>query len=168
MPGSAGITVFSEVTLQPKKIDTKAKAEVLEKSSFTNLVYFPTVKKIFLLVPFSIVIGSLLAVCVSVYAPQIYTKIKTKRANAIQFSSNAKCDTVHPEVSSLGLCVGRGSFFFAIPLLLVLRIVSEDSNAFPLDTSCMGFSGALLERGSFFISFFISCEDREKENKIVV
>ena len=104
----------------------------------------------------------------SVYAPKIYTKIKTKRENAIQFSSNAKFDTVHPEVSSLGLCVGRGSFFFAIPLLLVLRIVSEDSNAFPLDTSCMGFSGALLERGSFFISFFISCKDREKENKIVV
>lgn len=52
--------------------------------------------------------------------------------------------------------------FFSIPLLLVLRIVSEDSKAFPLDTSCMGFSGALLERGSFFISFFISCEDKRK------
>ena len=52
--------------------------------------------------------------------------------------------------------------------VLVLRIVSEDSKAFPLGTSCMGFSGALLERGSFFISFFISCEDKEKENKIIV
>lgn len=63
---------------------------------------------------------------------------------------------------------GGGSLFWAIPLLLVLRIVSEDSKAFPLDASCMGFSGALLDRGSFFISFFISWEDREKENKTVV
>lgn len=70
---------------------------------------------------------------------------------------------------SVWVCVwGESSLSFAIPLLLVLRIVSEDSKAFPLGTSCMGFSGALLERGSFFISFFISCEDKEKENKIIV
>jgi hypothetical protein len=27
----------------------------------------------------------------------------------------------------------------------------------------MGFSGALLERGSFFISFFISCETHKRK-----
>ena len=64
---------------------------------------------------------------------------------------------------SVWVCVwGESSPSFAIPLLLVLRIVSEDSKAFPLDTSCMGFSGALLERGSFFISFVMSYENKEK------
>jgi hypothetical protein len=45
-------------------------------------------------------------------------------------------------------------------------MVSEESRAFPLDTSCMGFSGALLERRSFFISFFISCKDMGRGESI--
>lgn len=108
------------------------------------------------------VIVSLLAVYDCVCTQNVY-KTNTFNfpaiQNLIQFTQQL----------SVWVCVwGESSLSFAIPLLLVLRIVSEDSKAFPLDTSCMGFSGALLERGSFFISFFISCEDREKENKIVV
>lgn len=138
----------------------KVKANVLGKSSFANLVYF-LVKKI-AFIPFTIVITLLLAVCVVCVWGGCPNYTRKQKATLIQFFSNSEFDTVHPEVSSLGLCVGRGLFFFSIPLLLVLRIVSEDSRAFPLDTSCMGFSGALLERGSFFISFFISCEDKRQ------
>lgn len=47
----------------------RAKAKVLGKSAFTDLVYFLIIKKI-LLVPF-IIVTSLLALCVCV---QIYTK----------------------------------------------------------------------------------------------
>lgn len=72
---------------------------------------------------------------------------------------------MHTKVSRCAHVQGE-RFPFAIPRLLVLKMVSEDSKAFPAATSCMGFSGALLDRGSFFISFFISCEDREREGSV--
>lgn len=133
----------------------KVKANVLEKSSFANLVYFLIMKKI-VFIPFIIIITLLLALCV---CPNLYKK--TKGQTSFNFSAIQNL-TQFTWKFPVWVCVWGGGLFFSVPLLLVLRIVSEDSKAFPLDTSCMGFSGALLERGSFFISFFISCEDKKK------
>lgn len=57
----------------------KVKANVLEKSSFANLVYFLIMKK-FVSIPFIIVITLLLALCVCV---QIYTKKQKGKRHSI-------------------------------------------------------------------------------------
>lgn len=99
-----------------------------------ELIFSPIAKKYFYSLSYSYCITfCCVCMCAHVCVQNLYNKTKG------QTPFNFLAIQLIQKFSVLVCVGGKGSFFFAVALLLALRIVSEDSKVFSLDTYVWAF-----------------------------